>query len=98
MTAEEMSEQYASTATSDRGYYYEGLKEGFLAGLRQTPYYNLRSDPCRLPPVNTTVLDENGDKVEYIGYGKWQVYSEYYERNIEVDPPIAWCECPIYNA
>lgn len=29
-----MAEEYASSYTNDRGYYYEGLKEGFLAGLK----------------------------------------------------------------
>lgn len=38
-----------------------------------------------------------GDKVEYIEYGKWQAYSEYYERYYEVDPPIAWCEIPKFE-
>ena len=43
------------------------------------------------------VSDEDGDKIEYIGYGEGQVYSEYYERNIEIDPPIAWCEVPKFE-
>ena len=34
-------------------------------------WHNLRKDPNDLPLVHSTVLDENGDKVEYIGYGKW---------------------------
>jgi hypothetical protein len=34
MTDEAMAEEYASSYTNDRGYYYEGLKEGFLAGLK----------------------------------------------------------------
>ena len=60
-------------------------------------WHNLRKDPNDLPLVHSTVLDENGDKVEYIEYGKWQAYSEYYERYYEVDPPIAWCEIPKFE-
>ena len=60
-------------------------------------WHDLRKDPNDLPEPYTTVLDENSDKVEYIGYGKWQVYSEYYERYSEVDPPIAWCELPTFK-
>ena len=60
-------------------------------------WHNLRKDPNDLPLVHSTVLDENGDKVEYIEYGKWQAYSEYYERYYEVDPPIAWCEVPTFE-
>ena len=60
-------------------------------------WHNLRKDPNDLPLVNSTVLDENGDKIEYIGYDKWEVYSEYYERNIEVGTPIAWCEVPTFE-
>ena len=60
-------------------------------------WHDLRKDPNDLPKCNSTVLDENGDKIEYIGYDKWEVYSEYYERYIEVDPPIAWCEVPTFE-
>lgn len=60
-------------------------------------WHDLRKDPNDLPLVHSTVLDEDGDKIEYIGYGKWEVYSEYYERYIEVDPPIAWCEVPTFE-
>lgn len=60
-------------------------------------WHDLRNNPNDLPEPYTTVLDENSNKVEYIGYGKWQVYSEYYERYSEVDPPIAWCEIPKFE-
>ena len=60
-------------------------------------WHSLMKDPNDLPKFHSVVLDENGDKVEYIGYGKWQVYSEYYERYSEVDPPIAWCEVPTFT-
>lgn len=60
-------------------------------------WHDLRKNPKDLPEPHSTVLDENGDKIEYIGHGKWEVYSEYYERYIEVDPPIAWCEVPTFE-
>lgn len=50
-----------------------------------------------LPPVHSTVLNEDCDKVEYLGEGKWETYSEYYERYVEIEPPIAWCEKPEYT-
>ena len=67
------------------------------AERHKTKWHDLRKDPNDLPEPYTTVLDENSDKVEYIGYGKWQVYSEYYERYSEVDPPIAWREIPTFK-
>lgn len=63
----------------------------------KTKWHNLQKNPKDLPEPYSTVLDENGDKVEYIEYGKWQAYSEYYERYYEVDPPIAWCEIPKFE-
>lgn len=50
-----------------------------------------------LPSVHATFLNENCEKVEYLGEGKWEAYSEYYEEYVEVDPPIAWCEIPQYT-
>ena len=76
------------------------LEEAYLAGLkaaRKEMWHDLRKNPNDLPLVHSTILDENGDKVEYIGYGEWQAYSEYYERYIKVDPPIAWCEIPTFE-
>ena len=76
------------------------LEEAYLAGLkaaRQEIWHDLRKNQNDLPLVHSTILDENGDKVEYIGYGEWQAYSKYYERYIKVDPPIAWCEIPIFK-
>lgn len=78
----------------------ENVEEGFLAGLkaaRKEMWHDLRKNPNDLPLVHSTILDENGDKAEYIGHGEWQAYSEYYERYIKVDPPIAWCEIPTFE-
>lgn len=51
MTDEEMAEEYASSYTNDRGYYYEGLKEGFLTGLKvgRPKWHDLRENPNDLP-------------------------------------------------
>ena len=52
-----------------------------------------------LPENGIEVLNENCDKVRYdvIGYSGWIAYSDYEERYVEVDAPIAWCEVPIYT-
>lgn len=80
---------------------WENMKaiEAYLAELKAgyTQWHDLRKDPKDLPKYNSTVLDENGDKIVYIGDGKWEVYSEYYERYTEVDQPIAWCEVPTFE-
>ena len=59
-------------------------------------WHDLRNNPKDLPEPHSTVLDENGDKITYRGGGVWTVYSEYYEKGIESDPPKAWCELPKY--
>ena len=78
----------------------ENVEEAYLAGLkaaRKEMWHDLRKNPNDLPLVHSTILDENGDKVEYIGYGEWQAYSEYYEKYIKVDTPIVWCEIPTFE-
>ena len=60
-------------------------------------WHNLRKDPNDLPLVHSTVLDEYGDKITYRGGGVWTVYSEYYEKGIDSEPPIAWCEVPKFE-
>ena len=106
MTDAERAEEYAKEnkkiiQCSCHNYDSEkDLKEAYLAGLkaaRQEMWHDLRKNPNDLPLVHSTILDENGDKVEYIGHGEWQAYSEYYERYIKVDPPIAWCEIPTFE-
>ena len=101
------SEQYKDQSTEEKMEFVEHLhtfpcyfKKAFIAGLkseRQEKWHDLRKNPKDLPEPHTTVLDENGDKIVYIGYGKWEVYSEYYERYIEVDPLKAWCEVPTFK-
>lgn len=50
-----------------------------------------------LPSVCSIVLDECCNKVWYVGNGKWLTYSEFYEKTIGTNPPIAWCEEPEYT-
>ena len=93
-----------------KSHFLAGLKVGkdmaetdlatiaYIQGAERykTKWHDVRNNPNDLPEPYTTVLDENSNRVEYIGHGKWQVYSEYYERYSEVDPPIAWCKIPIF--
>lgn len=100
MTNEEMAEEYASSATSDRGYYYEGLKEGFFDGLitgrpkwhkvadGDLPKYDVLGDS-----VSITVLNQNGNKVFYNFLEKvWKL-----EASNKISKVIAWCEIPKYT-
>ena len=60
-------------------------------------WHDLRKNPKDLPEPHSTVLDENGDKITYCGGDTWTVYSEYYEKDIDVEPPKAWCEVPKFE-
>ena len=78
----------------------ENVEEAYLAGLKaskETKWHDLRKNPNDLPQVHSTVLDENGDKITYRGGGVWTVYSDFYEKGIDADPPIAWCEIPKFE-
>lgn len=48
-----------------------------------------------LPSAYSTVLDETGDKVDYVGCNMWMKSSDYC--SVNVDPPIAWCEVPTFS-
>ena len=75
-------------------------KEAYLAGLKaskETKWHDLRKNPNDLPQVHSTVLDENGDKITYRGGDTWTVYSDFYEKSIDADPPIVWCEIPKFE-
>ena len=60
-------------------------------------WHDLRKNPKDLPEPHSTVLDENGDKITYRGGDTWTVYSEYYEKGIDAEPPKAWCEVPTFE-
>ena len=75
-----------------RNNAFTSMKE---QGLFQ--WHNLQKNPKDLPEPHSTVLDENGDKITYRGGGVWTVYSEYYEKGIDSEPPIAWCEVPKFE-
>ena len=94
MTDEEMAEEYASSSTSDRGYYYEGLKEGFLDGLKASKprWHDLRKDPNDLPNDDRVVSEQKGENVRYVKFrNKWFYLDRTAEANV-----IAWCEIPKY--
>ena len=103
MFDENVEEAYLAGLKVGRETEREYVKNNAFTSMKEQglfpfgKWHDLRKDPNDLPLVHSTVLDENGDKVDYIGYGKWQVDSEYYERNIEIDPPITWCEVPKFE-
>lgn len=102
MTDEEMAEEYACKHEyeyDDIGVAREALYQAFLDGLKagRHQWHDLRKDPNDLPKYNGVFLDDNGDKILYVGTGKWYVYSEYYEKDVEVEPPKAWCELPKFE-
>lgn len=104
MTDEEMAYEYA---VENWEYYEEGqsdfeaLKKAVLYGLEAVvpEWHDLRKNPNDLPENGVEVLNEDGDKVRYeaVGFSGWIAYSEYEERDVEVDAPIAWCEIPTFN-
>lgn len=109
MTDEEMAEEYKESKRhksfrTDIGKvsieyeaYLNNLKSAYLAGLKAgRPKWHKVADGD-LPSIYTTVLDGNGDRVERDEHGKWQAYSEYYERYEEIDPPKVWCKIPKYK-
>lgn len=103
MTDEEMAEEYSRSVCAwieDRDALDEmDIQESFLAGLKagRPQWHDLRKDPNDLPKYYGVFLDDNGDKILYVGTGKWYVYSEYYEKDVEVEPPKAWCELPKFE-
>ena len=60
-------------------------------------WHNLQKNPKDLPEPYSTVLDENADKITYCGGDVWTVYSDYYERDIDAEPPKVWCEIPKFE-
>ena len=110
MTDEELAEEYASSSTCDRGYYYEGLKEGFLAGLKAgRPEWHKLSE--KYPEADKLVRVRLMSGMEHIcetcyyeptedeiGYGKLII--NFYELNgewVDDNEIIAWCEIPTFT-
>ena len=97
-------------ATAKR-HYLAGIEAGksqaetdlavvaYMQGAEQykTKWHNLQKNPKDLPEPHSTVLDENGNKITYRGGDVWTVYSEYYEKDIDAEPPKAWCEVPTFT-
>lgn len=105
MTDEEMTEEYASSSTSDRGYYYEGLKEGFLAGLKAgRPKWHKISDGD-LPEEEGEYLvcyeteDGNYRNTFILNYTEYDESLHWCDEVFETydEGVIAWCEIPKYT-
>lgn len=98
MTDIELAEDYASIATSDRGYYYEGLKEGFLAGLRQTNWHKVadgdlpKRDERFTTNISVPVMTQDHDFVCYCFDDK-----KWYSHGVVISNVIAWCDIPVYE-
>ena len=97
MTDEELAKIRSTEFTDERGIGYVAYYAGFLAGLKEGRPKWHKVDDGDLPPFNTTVLNEDCDKVTYCGEGEWQAYSEYYEEYVVIETPIAWCEIPKFE-
>ena len=104
-------EDKCSNITTAKGHYLAGLEAGkgmaevdiatvaYMQGAeRYKPkWHSLQKNPKDLPEPHSTVLDEDGDKITYCGGDVWTVYSEYYEKGIDAEPPKAWCEVPTFE-
>ena len=104
-------EDKCSNITTAKGHYLAGLEAGkgmaevdiatiaYMQGAERykLKWHDLRKNPKDLPVPHSTVLDENSDKITYHGGDMWTVYSEYYEKDIDVEPPKAWCEVPTFE-
>ena len=104
-------EDKCSNITTAKRHYLAGLEAGkdmaeadlatiaYMQGAERykTKWHNLQKNPKDLPEPHSTVLDENGDKITYCGGDMWTVYSEYYEKGIDAEPPKAWCKVPTFE-
>ena len=79
--------------------YQQGAEFGYQKGVQELDkkWHSLQKNPKDLPEPHSTVLDECGDKITYRGGDMWTVYSEYYEKGIDAEPPKAWCEVPTFE-
>ena len=79
--------------------YLAGAEFGYQNGVQKLDkkWHSLQKNPKDLPEPHSTVLDECGDKITYRGGDMWTVYSEYYEKDIDAEPPKAWCEVPTFE-
>ena len=95
MTDEELVEEYVSSSTSDRGYYYEGLKEGFFAGLKagRPKWHKVVDGDLPKHEVNVLVLHS----VQCIDIAHYNYdYKEWHFADSIVRDVTAWCEIPKY--
>ena len=103
MFDENVEEAYLAGLKVGRETEREYVKNNAFTSMKEQglfpfgKWHDLRKDPNDLPLVHSTVLDEIGDKITYRGGGIWTVYSEYYEKGIDSESPIAWCEVPKFE-
>ena len=79
--------------------FQNGAEFGYQKGVQELDkkWHSLQKNPKDLPEPHSTVLDECGNKITYRGGDMWTVYSEYYEKDIDAEPPKAWCEVPTFE-
>ena len=103
MFDENVEEAYLAGLKIGRETEREYVKNNAFTSMKEQglfpfgKWHNLRKDPNDLPEPHSTVLDEAGDKITYRGGDIWTVYSDYYEKDIDSEPPKAWCELPKFE-
>ena len=105
MTVEEMAEEWIKEHSGLIGSYkfvnydYDSLKQAFLAGLKAgKPKWRKVADGnyplCEKGYYTVNVMTNYGDIAYYdFNEGCWVAEPS----NVEIDPPIAWCEIPEYT-
>ena len=93
------SKEHCTCKECSKDKWQNGAEFGYQKGVQKLDkkWHNLQKNPKDLPEPHSTVLDENGDKIIYRGGDMWTVYSEYYEKGIDAEPPKAWCEVPTFE-
>ena len=103
MFDENVEEAYLAGLKVGRETEREYVKNNAFTSMKEQglfpfgKWHDLKRNPKDLPEPHSTVLDECGDKITYRGGDMWTVYSEYYEKGIDADPPKAWCEAPTFT-
>ena len=93
------SKEHCTCKECSKDKWQNGAEFGYQKGVQKLDkkWHSLQKNPKDLPEPHSTVLDECGDKITYRGGDMWTVYSEYYEKDIDAEPPKAWCEVPTFE-
>ena len=103
MFDENVEEAYLAGLKIGREIEREYMKNNAFTSMKEQElfpfgkWHDLRKNPKDLPEPHSTVLDEAFDKITYRGGDMWTVYSEYYEKGIDSEPPKDWCELPKFE-